>query len=345
LLTDPPTKNTICFSSSPQILSCGSVVGPKEGRGPLVDYFDAACRDELMGETSWEKAERRILMSAVDYCLNKARLQQEEIQAFVAGDLLNQIVTCGYTARQYDAPFIGIYGACSTFTEGLFLSSLLVDGQYRDLVLCATSSHHNSAERQFRYPTEFGAQRPPTSQWTITGAGACVISNKENDKGRNDRRLIVENATVGRVVDYNMANPLDLGSAMAPAAVDVIGSHFRDTGRSIDDYDLIMTGDLGRIGRSISVDLAKEYGLYLDDERYVDAGILIYEHTQNVDSGGSGCGCSAAVFAGYIWHMLQSGEMDRVLIVATGALMSPLISKQGETIPGVAHAVSVCAVD
>ncbi len=338
-LGDPPTENTLWFSARPQLVSCGSVVGPKEGSGPLGDYFDRVCPDERMGENSWERAERRMLMAAMDYCLCAAGADDSPPDVLLAGDLLDQIVTSGYAARHRESPFLGLYGACSTFAEALLLGCVLVDGGYRERALCATASHHHAAERQFRGPTEFGVQRPPLSQWTVTGAGACLLSRPDGrDDGEED--IAVDVATIGRVVDYEASDPYDLGSAMAPAAVDTILTHLRDTGRDPDHYDLILTGDLGRVGRDLARVLAQERGVGLTDDRFLDAGVLMYAGDQNVRAGGSGCACSACVFCGYVWRLMQAGVFRRVLVVATGALLSPLMCKQGDSIPGVAHAVS-----
>ncbi len=337
-LGDPPTPNTLWFSSEPRLISCGSVVGPKEGAGPLGDHFDHVCSDERLGERSWEQAERRLLMAAIDHCLVRAKLKPEDVQVLLAGDLMDQIVTSGYAARHHNAPFFGLYGACSTFSEALLLGSVLVDGGYRKTALCATASHHNAAERQFRAPTEFGAQRPPLSQWTVTGAGACLLGAEPVVK--DEPCIVVESGTIGRVVDYDVADPYDLGSAMAPAAADTVLAHLRDVQRSPEYYDLILTGDLGRVGRDLALELAGGQGVQVDGERWQDGGVLIYDRSQNVRAGGSGCACSACVFCGYVWRLMRSRNLRRVLVVATGALLSPLISKQGESIPAVAHAVS-----
>lgn len=337
----PPTTNTISLETGPLIASCAAVVGPKEAEGPLGRYFDSAASDNLVGESSWEKAERAMLLSSTAHCLEKAGVEPDRLEALLAGDLLNQIVSSGYAARDFNAPFLGLYGACSTFAEALILGAALVDGGYRDPVLCATSSHHYSAERQFRVPTEFAAQRPPQSQWTVTGAGSCLLTASVPEKGR--RHVVITGGTVGRVVDYEVTDPYDMGSAMAPAAVDTLLTHFRDTGRRPSDYDLILTGDLGRHGRRLALDMLIERRVGMDEDRFLDAGIMIYDESQRVDSGGSGCACSAAVFCGYVWRHLNQGDLEKVLLIATGALHSPIICKQGESIPALAHAVSIQA--
>ena len=338
-LGNPPTVNTFTFKRLPRIVSLASVVGPMEGAGPLGDFFDEVCRDDLMGEKSWEAAERLLFMSALQHCLKKAG-PGPEADLLIGGDLLNQIVTSGYSARYFDVPFLGLYGACSTFAESLLMGAILVDGRYRERVLCATSSHHNSAERQFRLPTEFAAQRPPVAQWTVTGAAACLIAS-DDAEDEETPRLVIESATAGRVVDYDVTDPYDLGSAMAPAAVDTIMTHLRDTDRRPEHYDLILTGDLARHGRQMALKLFEQQGAGPTEDQFVDAGEMIYGRNQNVKSGGSGCASSACVFCGYVWDLLKRGQVKRVLIVATGALLSPLIAKQGESIPGIAHAVSV----
>ncbi len=339
-LGSPPTCNTLTFASRPHVVSCAAVVGPKEGKGPLSGSFDIVSSSDAVDESSWEKAERTLLLSSMSHCLSKARTDPEAVQALLAGDLLNQIISSGYAAREFNAPFFGLYGACSTFVQALILGAVLVDGGYRDPVLCASSSHHYSAERQFRMPTEFAAQRPPQSQWTVTGAGSVLVAGSPGP-GAEEGQVVISSATAGRVVDYDVTDPYDMGSAMAPAAVDTLAAHFRDTGRSPSDYDLIVTGDLGRLGRRLALDLASGAGLELDESRVLDTGLLIYSDDQRVDSGGSGAACSAAVFCGYIWGLMKKREVSRVLLVGTGALHSPIACKQGESIPGLAHAILV----
>ncbi len=334
----PPTCNTLTFASRPHVVSCASVVGPKEDKGPLSGSFDIVASSDAVDESSWEKAERTLLLSSISHCLSKVQVDPKEVEALLAGDLLNQIISSGYAAREFDAPYFGLYGACSTFVEALILGAVFVDGGYRDPVLCASSSHHYSAERQFRMPTEFAAQRPPQSQWTVTGAGSVLLAATPGP-GAEELGVVITSATPGRVVDYDVTDPYDMGSAMAPAAVDTMAAHFRDTNRSPGDYDLILTGDLGRVGHALALDLASGIGLNLEESRFLDTGLLIYSEDQGVDSGGSGCACSAVVFCGHIWRLMMKREAQTALLVGTGAIHSPVACKQGESIPGLAHAI------
>ncbi len=327
--------STCVFEPMPVVISAASVVGPKEGRGPLGKLFDMIYSTTLLGESSWEKAESKMLRQAVDIALAKADLNPSQIDFLIAGDLLNQIISSTYMAREYDIPFLGIYGACATLSEGLILGSVLTSSRYARHVLVASSSHHDAAERQFRYPTEFGHQRPPTGQWTATASGAVIIGLE----GKGPR---IEAVTVGRVRDLGVQDPNDMGSAMAPAFVDTVWRHLSDMSREPQDYDLIVSGDLGRIGAAVAKQLLKMKGIDISAV-YQDAGILIYEQLPEVGAGGSGCGCAASVFSAKLWPKLQKGEYSRVLFVATGALHSPVSCQQGESIPSVAHAVSISA--
>lgn len=328
---------TISFKSKPCILSTTSIVGPKEGKGPLREFFDIVLDDDTNGMSSFEKAESSMLNYAVSDCINKYGIEKESINYLFAGDLLNQLTSANFAARQIGIPFYGIYGACSTFTEALSLGAVFVDGEYADYVVSATSSHFSSAERQFRFPLEFGNQRSTTSQWTVTGAGAVLIG-----KGNGDSKYpCITHITTGKVKDFGITDPNNMGAAMAPAAVDTIAVHLSDTGRSPEYYDLIVTGDLGILGRGLAEDLLLKYG-YNIKGNYFDCGEQIYyNEEQSTGCGGSGCGCSAVVSSGYIYKKLMKGELKKVLLVATGALLSSTSIMQGESIPGIAHAVAI----
>lgn len=327
-------KQTVRLDSKPKIIATTSIVGPKEGDGPLKDYFDVILQDDLNGQDSFEKAESSIMYKAVQETLKKANLEEKDIHYLVAGDLLNQTAASNFVARDVDIPFLGLYGACSTMSESLGVASILVDGDFADYAIATTSSHFSSAERQFRFPLEMGSQRTPTAQWTVTGSGAMLLSKEGNFP-------YVTYVTVGKIKDYGQTDPNDMGSAMAPAAVDTLKQHFQDTGRRPEDYDLIATGDLGKVGKKITKELIKEYG-YDVSNNYIDCGDEIFDkERQKVQAGGSGCGCSAVVSCGYIYKNMLKGNFKRVLIVSTGALMSPTTSLQGESIPGIAHAVSI----
>ncbi|MDA8334159.1 MAG: stage V sporulation protein AD [Peptococcaceae bacterium] len=326
---------TWVFDKGPVITAAAAVGGPFEAKGPLAEDFDLLHGDLWVGKDSFEKAERKMLEEACETAVRKAGLQKQDIQFFLSGDLANQITASSFAARTLAVPYFGLYGACSTSMEGLTLGSLLVDKEAARYVLCATSSHNPATEKQYRYPTEYGAQRPPTAQWTVTGAGAAILAGA----GEGPR---VTGATIGRVVDMGVTDPYNMGAAMAPAAVDTITAHFRDLGLSGRDYDLIATGDLGRVGHRIAAGLLAEHGLAIPPEIFTDCGILIYGPEQKtVMAGGSGCACSAAVTYGHIMNRMKKGELNKVLIVATGALLSPLSYQQKESIPCIAHAVAL----
>lgn len=326
-------KQTIKLDSKPKIISAYSVVGPKEGEGPLSDYFDLILQDDLNGQKSYEKAESSILYNAITECLKRAKLKESDINYLLAGDLLNQISSSNFAARDLDIPFIGLYGACSTMTESLGLGALLMEGGFANYIVAATSSHFSSAERQFRFPLEYGSQRHPTAHWTVTGAGAMLL-------GKQGNFPYITYVTTGKVKDYGITDVNNMGASMAPAAIDTIKQHFEDTGRKPQDYNLIATGDLGKYGKDITLKLLKEYG-YDIEKIYIDCGDEIYGTNQETNAGGSGCGCSAVVDCGYIYKNIMSGKFKRVLILSTGALLSTTSSLQGETIPGIAHAVSI----
>ena len=322
------------FNSKPVILSSAAVGGPFEAQGPLGSDFDLLHEDIWLGQDSYEQAEKKFLEQACEIAIQKANLKKEDVQFFISGDLMNQIISSSFTARTIGAPYLGIFGACSSSMEGLAIGSLLIDSRSAEYVVSATSSHNAAAEKQFRYPTEYGSQKPPTAQWTVTGAGAALIAQK----GYGPR---VTSATIGRVIDMGISDPFNMGSAMAPAAVDTIEAHFRDLNISPDYYDVIATGDLGKIGHRIAGDLLAEHGLKIPREIFTDCGILIYKKEQPVIAGGSGCACSATVTYGHFLNRMRKGELKRILIIATGALLSPLSYQQKESIPCIAHAVSI----
>ncbi|MBE3595962.1 MAG: stage V sporulation protein AD [Hydrogenibacillus sp.] len=322
------------FPNRPGIIASAVVGGPKEGEGPLAGDFDLIYDDVYVGMQTYEQAERKLLETAADIAMKKAGLDKADLDLFIAGDLLSQGITASFTARTLTMPFIGLNGACSTSMEGLALAALAVDSGRANRVLTGTASHNMAAERTYRYPTEYGAQKPPTAQWTVTGAGAGIVS-------LDPAPVIITAATIGRVVDLGLKDPLNMGAAMAPAAFDTIVTHLDDMTRSPDDYDLIVTGDLGRIGRELALELFEKEGVRVDPKRFVDAGLMIYREEQEVFAGASGTASSAAVFYGHVMKHLLSGTLFRILMVATGALMSPTTYQQGESIPTIAHAVAV----
>jgi stage V sporulation protein AD len=327
-------KQTVKTDMRPKIISTASIVGPKEGLGPLKDYFDIILEDDLNGKDTYEKAESSMMYMAINESIKKANLSEKDIDYLFAGDLLNQLNSSCFAAKDMDIPFVGVYGACSTMTESLAMASIMIDGGYANHVIAATSSHFSSAERQFRTPLEYGSQRVPTAQWTVTGSGAMVL-------GKEGNFPYVSFVTMGKVKDYGVNDVNNMGEAMAPAAVDTIAQHLKDTGRSASDYDLIVTGDLGTVGKKITIELLLEYGYDLS-KNYIDCGDEIFDHEkQGTNAGGSGCGCSAVVDCGYIYKNMLNGKLKKVLLVSTGALLSSTSCFQGLTIPGIAHAVAV----
>jgi len=326
-------QQTVQFSIPPVILDAAAIVGPKEGQGPLADTFDRIIEDMYYGEKSWEKAERKLLEEAVKTVLEKKQLSPQDIDFLLAGDLLNQTISSNFAASTLGISFFGLYGACSTMIEGIALAAILVDGEFATKVIAATSSHYCTSERQFRFPTEQGVQRPMTAQWTVTGAGAILLGNVGEGP-------FITHATIGKAIDAGAKDPYDMGSAMAPAAVDTIITHLQDTGRTVQDYDLIITGDLGSVGRSIAIDLAKQKGYDLSGN-FNDCGVLVFDPSQDTHAGGSGCACSAVVTCGYLMKCLREGKYKRILGVGTGALLSVTSVQQGETIPGIGHAVAI----
>lgn len=345
-------KQTIFFRNRPYITSACSIAGKKEGEGPMASWFDICLEDDTYGESTWEKSESKMLKTAMTEAIRKGGLQNNDIGAMLSGDLLNQLMSSSFMARDLHIPFLGMYGACSTMTESLIMGSVLTDGGYSDNVMIGASSHYCTAERQFRMPLEHGNQRPPSAQWTATAAGAMLLTGREDCRRteadvrgsvRKHRHIRVESATVGKIIDAGVKDANQMGSAMAPAAVDTILNHLQDTGRQLDYYDAVLTGDLGFIGKDIVKDLLEDAGIpYSQVEQvYDDCGCMIYEPAQDVHSGGSGCGCSASVFAGYVYKKMRKGETNRALLVSTGALLSTISPFQGESIPGIAHAAGV----
>lgn len=320
--------------SRPRIRSYASIAGQKEASGPLGHTFDETFTDDTLGQKSWERAEAKMLERAADLALSKAKVYADGVDVFLGGDLLNQIVSSGYTARQLGIPFLGLYGACSTMAESLLLGAMLIDGGFADTALCATCSHFSTVERQYRFPLELGNQRTPTAQWTVTGAGATLLGRE------SPLPLCIESVTIGSVWDLKQTDANNMGAAMAPAAMQTLKSHLDDLHRIPEDYDLIVTGDLGRVGYDLMKLLCRKEGIELD-QRYIDCGCEIFDVSQDVHSGGSGCGCSAVSLNGWLLGRMLKGEIRKMLFLATGALMSPTMSQQGESIPGVAHAVSL----
>ena len=330
-------KQTIQFSSPPYILETSSIVGPKEAQGPLAKYFDQCLEDEFWGEKTWEKAESKIIKENVNSVIAKSCIPSQNIDYCFAGDLLNQCISSSFGLREINIPFFGIFGACSTFVEGMSLGSIFIDSGAAKNVLCATSSHFCSAEKQFRFPLELGNQRPPTAQWTVIGSGAAILSNTNLDKVCPQVTYI----TPGKIVDMGVKDANNMGAAMAPAALDTLITHLQDTGRKPSYYDAIITGDLGYVGKEILTEMAETQG-YNIKNNYNDCGVLIFDKdAQDTHAGGSGCGCVGSVFSGYFYKKLKEKSINRLLLIATGALMNSTSSQQGESIPGIAHAIAI----
>lgn len=328
-------NRTAVLDGNVYISSYSAAVGPKEADGPLAKYFDRCFYDEFIGEKSFEKAESRLQQTAVRCALKKCALTESDIDIIFAGDLLNQCIGSSYGLRDLGIPFCGLYGACSTMALSLIAAATSIDSGASDIGIAVTSSHFCSSERQFRFPLEYGGQRPPTAQWTVTGAGATVLT-------RTLKGTRIKAFTVGKIVDFGVTDMNNMGAAMAPAAADTIAAFLSDTKTKPDDYDLILTGDLGFCGSELLLKLLKSRKVTLSNHN--DCGMMIFDRErQDVHSGGSGCGCSASVLCSYILKKMQSGRLQNVLFCATGALMSPTACMQGESIPSVAHLVHLCA--
>lgn len=327
---------SIRFEKEVFIKNTGSVVGVKEGKSPLNRDFDVVLENDYFGEKSWEKAESKIQKEAVVQALKNAKMQNTDIDYAFGGDLLNQCVSSHYAMRDLQIPFLGVYGACSTMAESMIIGAMTVSGGFAHNVVCATSSHFCSAEKQFRFPLDYGGQRPPSAQWTVTGGGCAVLTDQKDT-------VRIESATPGKIIDMGISDLNNMGAAMAPAAADTITAHFKDFGVDETRYDKIYTGDLGVIGSDILCDLLNKSGIDIYS-RHEDCGKLIYDfEKEDVHAGGSGCGCCASVFCGHIFKELKRGNLRRILLVATGALMNATIVQQGESIPVIAHAVEISA--
>ena len=323
--------STVEFKNPVYVRSWAVCAGKKEGEGPLGDRFDVVCPDGRCGEKSWEKAEMKMVTTAWKTALQKAGMSPGDVGCALGGDLLNQCVSTSFGFRDSHIPFLGLYGACSTMAEGLLLGSSLVAGGIQDHVLCTASSHFCSAERQYRYPLAYGGQRPPTAQWTATACGAVVLSSGKSG-------ICVTRAKIGSIYDPGVTDASNMGAAMAQSAYETLSAYFRETGDAPADYDLIVTGDLASVGKQLVVDLFDADGVDMRPV-YDDCGLMLFHSGQDVHAGASGCGCSAAVLGGYLLPALDKKLFRRVLFCGTGALLSPLTTSQGESIPGICHLV------
>ncbi len=334
-------ERTVLFDDPPRVLSSASIVGDMEGEGPLAAAYDLILEDDTWGESSWEKAECKMFVTAVKLALGKLGWSTDRLHCLLGGDLLNQIVIANYAARELGVPFLGLYGACSTMAESLLIGSMLIDGGFADNAACVASSHFSTAERQYRYPLEMGTTNPPTAQRTVTGVGAVILSKEREDESSDMEtfsKIHITGGTIGKVIDMGISDASNMGAAMAPAACNTIMTHLADTKRNPDYYDAIVTGDLGRFGSEMLVELCLDEGIKISDN-HIDCGNLVFGPKQDVDCGGSGCGCSAVVLSSHLLKLLEKESWNKILFMATGALLSPQANLQGETIPGIAHAV------
>ena len=339
-------KQSICFENPPVIISAASISGKKEGEGPLGAYFDVVETDPMFGQNTWEEAESKMLGMAVDTVIHKSGLKREEIRYLVGGDLLGQLIATSFGIENFEIPLIGVYGACSTMGESMIVASMLVEGGFAEHALAITSSHFAGAEKQFRFPLAYGNQRPLAASWTVTGSGAVIIGNKMKkgsafEKEFSPVEIQISGMTVGKIVDYGLKDSMNMGACMAPAACATIAQNLKDFNRQPDYYDKIITGDLGMVGRDILMDMLRNEG-YDISSNYMDCGIEIFDpESQDTHAGGSGCGCSAITLCGYILQKMRKGDWNRILFIPTGALLSTVSYNEGQSVPGIAHAVII----
>jgi stage V sporulation protein AD len=334
-------KQSILYQNPPCILSAASIAGKKEGEGPLGSLFDVIEEDPLVGKKTWEEAESELMKKAAQKALEKAGLTNTDIRYLIGGDLLGQLIATSFGVGELDIPMLGIYGACSTMGEAMTIGSILVEGGFADRVIAITSSHFAGAEKQFRFPLDYGNQRPYSASWTVTGSGAVIIGDKSLAPKMDKAQIVIKGVTIGKIVDYGLKDSMNMGAAMAPAAFETIKQNLEDLGVQPSYYDKIITGDLGYVGKNILIDLLKEKN-YDISGNHMDCGIEIFDkNNQDTHAGGSGCGCSAITFAGYILKQLQEGAWKRVLFIPTGALLSQVSFNEGNSVPGIAHAVIV----
>lgn len=327
-------KQSFLLPDKPVITAWASVAGKKEAQGPLAHAFDITCEDSYFGQKTWEQAEKQMQLLAIGTLIQKAEIEESQIGMVCSGDLLNQCIGSSFTLRNKNIPHLGLYGACSTMAESLLTAGMAVEGGFSDRVIAMTSSHFASSERQYRFPLGYGGQRTPTAQWTVTGSGAALVCRS----GKGPR---LEACTVGTVTDLGIKDAGNMGAAMVPSALATVKAHFSDLGRTADDYDLIVTGDLGQLGKDILLTLAQQEGISLGG-KLMDCGTELFDCIgQDVHAGGSGCGCSAITLCGHLLPKLNSGKLKRILFCGTGALLSPTSTQQGLPIPGVCHAVSI----
>ena len=331
-------KVSLAFQEPVYIQSAASIVGKKEGEGPLRDCFDMVSEDPRFGTDTWENAESTLQKETAILAIGKAGLKPSDIRMAFAGDLLAQTIASSFGIADMGIPFYGLYGACSTMSESLSIGGMLADGGFADRLICATCSHFCTAERQYRAPLELGNQRPPTAQWTVTGAGAVMVASGDS---AGQAKAVLTHTTCGRVIDLGITDANNMGAAMAPAACETLATHFCDMGRGFADYDLVVTGDLGHLGRELLIELLHEKKIDVDENKLFDCGCEIFSERQDTHSGGSGCGCAASMLCAHLLPEIAAGRLRRIVFMATGALLSTTTSMQGESVPGVAHAVVI----
>ncbi len=337
-------KQSFVFENEVFVLGSGSVVGKKEGEGPYGDIFDEVCCDPMIGGKTWEEGESNLIAKACGHAADDAGVGKEDIKILVGGDLLGQIMATTFGVAKMQIPLLGIYGACSTMGESLAVAGMLIEGGYADMAMSVTSSHFAGAEKQFRFPLGYGAQRPKAATWTVTGSGAVVLCSAESYEQhavKQGRDVCIKGFTTGKIVDYGIMDSMNMGAAMMPAAMDTLVNHFNDLNRTPDYYDLIVTGDLGKAGSAMLKDFMREQG-YDISGRHMDCGESIYDaNAQDTHSGGSGCGCSAVMLCSYFIREMKKGSFNRILFMPTGALLSPVSFHEGRSVPGIAHAVVI----
>lgn len=334
-------KQSVSFRNPPCIVSGASVAGKKEGEGPLGHLFDIVQEDPMMGKNTWEEAESELMKEAASKALSKAALKNSDIRYLVGGDLLGQLIATSFGVSELEIPVIGIYGACSTMGEAMSIGAMLVDGGFADRIMAITSSHFAGAEKQFRFPLDYGNQRPYSASWTVTGSGAVILSDRKYLTGSSEPVITIKGVTTGKIVDYGIKDSMNMGAAMAPAAYETIKQNLEDFGVGPDYYDRIITGDLGYVGKNILIDMLKEKNIDISGN-HMDCGIEIFDKDkQDTHAGGSGCGCSAITFTAYIMKQMKEKQWKRILFIPTGALLSQVSFNEGMTVPGIAHAVMV----
>lgn len=328
-------NQSIAFENPPFLINSGSIVGSKEGQGPMGKLFDKVGQDDMFGAQTWEEAESTLQKEALQIALDKENMKKEELNLLFAGDLLGQSIASSFGISSFHTPHVGLYGACSTCGLSIAVGSMAIAGGFADKVACVTSSHFASAEKEFRFPLAYGNQRPLSATWTVTGSAAFILSSKENSKVR----AAVRGVTFGKIMDYGVKDSMNMGACMAPAAADTIRQHLQDFGRKPEDYDKIITGDLGAVGQKLLFELLQEDGIDIK-KQHMDCGMEIFDsEKQNTNAGGSGCGCAAVTLSAYVLKKIEEGVWNRVLFLPTGALLSKTSFNEGQTIPGIAHAV------